>query len=111
MSVGEELWRSGFLELFDVAVFDLAHEIGAMEEVVLRLSRDFAGDDKKLIVDHCAPGDGTTGGNQVSSPLKNEGQIPQNEKGEEERSDGRRYSRAAKGPVDMIKQDAQTKNE
>src|SRR5262249_3172332 len=107
---GSRLWRGVFLELLEIAVFDLAHKIGPIQEIVLRLCGDLARDYKKLVVDHFGPRDGATRWYEMSAPLKNKAQIPENEKCEEERSDGGRHARAAEELAEALKEDAQTKN-
>src|ERR1700756_1408023 len=71
-------WRR-LVHLFNVPLLDLAHEIGSMEQIVLRLCGHFARHNKKLIVNHLAPDNWASRGNEMCSPLKDEGYIPENQ--------------------------------
>ena len=66
-----------------VALFDLAHEVATAEKVGAELRRNGAGDSSELITGHLAEVDGAAGGHEMSAPLKHEGEIPENEAGEQ----------------------------
>lgn len=83
-----------------VALFDLAHEIAAAEEVGAELRGDGAGDGSELIADHLREIDGAAGGDEMSAPLKHEGEVPKNETGE---NNGREEQGGAGGGEKMGK--------
>ena len=68
--------------LFDVALFDLSHQVRSMEKIILHLGGNLSRHDQELVVDHLAPGNIAASGHQMRAPLKHERQVPQNEAGE-----------------------------
>ena len=67
------------LELLQVALFDLMHEVVALKEVGAHVTTDFVWDNCELIMRSQAEGYGAACGNQVYAPLVNETQIPEYE--------------------------------
>src|SRR5216684_6217698 len=65
------LGRRIFLELLDIAVFDLLHEGFAAEKIELQIRGEPAGHDEKLIVDDFGKRNGTARRNKMRAPLKN----------------------------------------
>ena len=66
-------------ELLDVAVFDLLHEGFALEEVVLKIGSELAGDDEELVVGHFGKRNGAARGNEMGTPLENKAGVPSNQ--------------------------------
>src|SRR5882724_8868713 len=73
------LWGGRFVHLLDVAVFNLAHEVGAMEEIGLHLGGNLAWYHEELVVNHLAPDNWPPSGNQVRPPLEQERDVPENQ--------------------------------
>ena len=67
-------------QLFNIALLDLMQRIFPAKKVGSQLGRDLSWHRMKLILCHSAPGYRPPCWNQVHSPLKNQSQIPQDEK-------------------------------
>jgi len=72
----------------EVAVFDLLHEGFAFEEKAVETCAELARNDEELIVGDVAKGDGTAGGDKVSTPLKHEAGVPKDEESDERAAEG-----------------------
>jgi len=97
--------------LFDVLLLQLTHEVAAMEKVGAQVGSQFMGNGAELIVSGLAEGDGAAGGNEVSTPLINQAEIPNHEAGEHHGGDRDGEPAAREESSEVIKQHGEAKNE
>src|SRR5579883_3101032 len=99
------------VELVDIALLDLAHEIGAAEEIGSQLGSDLARNGGDLIARDLAEGNRAASGNQVRAPLVNEAGVPE-DKGGDERGSGREEPAGrTEAKVHALEEDGQAENE
>src|SRR5207302_9356128 len=100
-----------FLELLDVALFDLAHELFAAEEIIAEMAGELARDNEELVVGDFAEGNGAARGHEMGAPLNHEAEIPEDE-AEEKRGGGQR-GRLERGEIvgEALNQDGEADDE
>lgn len=99
-----------FFELLDVALLDLLHEGFALEEIIMEVGGELAGNDEELIVKHLGEGNRSTGRDEMRTPLKNKSEVPEHKKKDWESRSNKRASRRANRSVRALKQKSQTKD-
>jgi hypothetical protein len=65
-----------FLQLLDIPLFNLAHQIAAPEEIRKQMTAQLAWYDYELIVGRLAEGNGPPRGNEMRTPLVDQAEIP-----------------------------------
>ena len=75
--------RRILFELLKVPTFNLFHESFALEEKLLKPTRELVRHYEKLVVNHFGEGDWTACGNEMHTPLEHQARGPENKEREE----------------------------
>src|SRR5579883_493060 len=99
------------VELVDIALLDLAHEIGAAEEIGSQLGSDLARNGGDLIARDLAEGNRAASGNQVRAPLVDEAGVPESKESDERSSGAEEPAGRTEAKVHALEEDGQAENE
>src|SRR5882762_7028116 len=100
-----------FVQLLDIAFFNLLHEFPAPEEVGAQAVGELARHNEEMVVNCLRQRGGAAGGNEMRTPLKHEPSVPENEKSEHRRNCREGGRARAKHFCGAMKEEAQTHDE